>query len=309
MTSPFPPPPPSQWGPDGTGEPSDMDDPPAKGPTSYELYPAEGGGWPDQPVTSVPSPQQPPPGYPPQGYPPPQGYAPQPPPPPVYAPAPYAPPQYMPGPPVKSGGNKGWIIGGIVAGALVIVCVVGIIVIGALVKADEEEPLAYTPTVAAAPAGGSYSNPSDLCDVIDIDRYATAFAMEQDGTPSNTSSDSSTGAGYGWSSCYISLDREEPTFDYASLSVDLTIDSADYLETSYDSAVSAMSGTSYSGPSIGEESDWSAGDSTYGESLSVVIRNGNAVLRVSLSDSADAATREGLANLIVDTANEVFNAI
>lgn len=307
MTSPFPPPPPSQWGPDGTGEPSGMDDPPAKGPTSYELYPAD-GGWPDQPVTGVPGPPQQP-GYPPQGYPPPQQQAYAPPPPPAYTPAPYAPPQYVPGPPVKSGANKGWIIGGVVAGVVVIMCVVGIIVIGALANGEDEEPLAYTPTVAAAPAGGNYRNPSDLCAIVDDTRYETAFGMQQDSSPSGTSSDSYEGNGNGWSSCYFSMDRDEPSFDYANLSVDLTIDSPEYLETAWDSATSTSTGSSYSGPSIGEEAEWYAEDSTYGESMSVAIRNGNAVLRVSLSSSQDSATQEGIVNLMVDTANEIFNGI
>lgn len=303
MTSPFPPPPPSQWGPDGTGEPSGMDDPPATGPTSYELYPAE-GGWPDQPVTSVPAPQYPPQQ---QGYPPQQAYAP--PPPPAYTPAPYAPPQYVPGPPVKSSSNKGWIIGGSIAAGVVVLCVVGIIAIGALVKAGEEEPLAYTPTVPAAPVGGGFSNPSDLCAVVDDGRYETAFGMSQDSSPSGTSSDSSTGTGHGWSSCYISMDRDDPEFDYSSLSLDLTVDSPDYISSSFDTTAGAMSGSTYSGPSLGEESEWVAEDSSYGVSLAVTIRNGNAVLRISLSNSSDAATQDAIENLIVDTANEVFNAI
>ena len=75
------------------------------------------------------------------------------------------------------------------------------------------------------------------------------------------------------------------------------------------SRTSTSTGSSYSGPSIGEEAEWYAEDSTYGESMSVAIRNGNAVLRVSLSSSQDSATQEGIVNLMVDTANEIFNGI
>ncbi|MEV0650270.1 hypothetical protein AB0I28_33915 [Phytomonospora sp. NPDC050363] len=309
MTSPFPPPPPSQWGPDGTGEPRRHDDdPPASGPTSYELYPAEGGGWPDQPVTGAPAPHAPPPVYAPQPYgpPPPQAYGP--PPPHAYQPAPYAPPQYMPGPPIKSGGNKGWIIGGITVGAVVILCVVGIIVIGAIAS-SEDEPIAYSPTVPAAASHGSHDLPNDLCGIIDDTRYETTFGMEQDSSPTNSSSPSGSNDGDGWASCYFNMNTDSSGYDWAMLSVDLTVDSTDYLDSAYDSAVGMLPSGSYSGPSLGEESQWGDDHGTYGgEALEVAVRDGNAVVRVSLNSSQDNITKDAIANLIVDTVNEVLNA-
>lgn len=305
MTSPFPPPSPSEWGRDGTQPP---DDPPASSPTQYELYPAD-GGWPEQhqqPVTGPPYAQQPP------------AYTP--PPPPVYqqpvyqAPPPvvqYPQPVAYPQPVViqTRNNNKGWIIGGVIALVAIVLCGGGWFLLRGVISGvgsgldDDKPPMAYSTTVPAAPSNGRYKVADDYCSTFTTTRFTSTMGVSVDGTPFNSDSDFGDGNGNG--SCSVSFKNDD--YDYVSLNVTVSIDNGDYNKTGWETTKQYMDGSPIT-LDVGAKS-YATYDSSGSPEVHLLVLDGNMLLEIRLYTSQDNATQSAMTAMVQDTANEVMTSL
>ncbi|GLZ81842.1 hypothetical protein Afil01_66490 [Actinorhabdospora filicis] len=316
MTSPFPPPSPSEWGRDGAQPP---DDPPASSPTQYELYPAD-GGWPEQqqqqPVTGPPYPQHPP------------AYTPPPPPPvyqqPVYQVPPpvvqYPQPVAYPQPVVVQtrNNNKGWIIGGVIALVVILGCGGGWLALRGVISGigdaagggSDDPPMAYSASVPAAPSNGRYKTTTDYCATFTSTRLTTVLKLGIDGTPANSNSDYGDGTGNG--SCSFSMNTDANSssrngYDYAMFSMHLTIDNGDYNKSAFESSKQYMMGTEVE-LKVGAKS-YATWQSDTSRELKLAILDGNMLLELDLYTSQENATQSAFAALVQDTANEIMTSL
>lgn len=305
MTSPFPPPSPSEWGRDGTQPPDD--DPPASSPTQYELYPPD-GGWPDQPVTSAPYPHHPP------------AYAPPPPPPPMYqAPPPpvvqYPQPVMYPQPVVVQtrNNNKGWIIGGVIVLVVLLGCGGGWLALRGLINGvsgsdsgGSGTPMAYSTSVPPAPATDHYKPVKDYCGLVTSSRFTTTMQVVEDGTPN--SSANAYGDGWGDGSCSMNFKTDDSSYDYVSFSMYVVLQDPEYVAQSFASEKSTARGTEIT-IDVGEKSYATIEDASSTPAVNLVVLGGNMLLTMRLYSSQDNATEDALKGMVQDTANEILTGM
>ncbi|MGH8794286.1 MAG: hypothetical protein ACRDXX_16765 [Stackebrandtia sp.] len=287
-----------------------------------------------QPPVYPPPGEGPPPGQEPS---PPTGYIPAPPPPPVLdgppapltgpgaggppLPPPFPAPVGPPPPPKKS--KKGLVIG-LVIGAVVLLCMCG----GGGMTAwyflgddgDDEPasqsfPQSYEPTVAAAPAEGSFvfdfSESDTLCPLVDTSRVDKVLTVEGEPSGSSMPGEGAT-EGSGYISCSVNLDSSAENFnDYSLGSFDVEVDIMPYVESAYaeyDSQVDSwVTGEPLTVEGVTDEAA-AAVDRENGTNVWVVTRNGNLVMTTSFfvtAGSSDGVRDEVLLNVSIDMINDI----
>ncbi|MGH8793752.1 MAG: hypothetical protein ACRDXX_14055 [Stackebrandtia sp.] len=277
-------------------------DPPRREDEVEERSPYEGVQY------ALETPSGPP--APPQMTPPPPGYGPPPPNAPMtglpvspgYGPpqAPYPAPGYAP-PPQKSGGNAGWIVGGVAAGVVLLLVVVGVILV--VTNSDDE---------GGGGGGGGGGSEEETGDYAYKDGYCDSFSPGdlEEGLTLDSNDDYSFDSDYveegtGTVSCYYTYDIDGSEYGgtaYLSLTAIIAADQTES-DDNYDSQADIASGTETE-----ISGDWDKGiakiDDTY--AAAVVIQDGLFVASISMSGYFDemaydeATAQERLTTLVED---------